>query len=106
MDMEEYLSMETEAHFQGRVKELAELQGWLYFHDEDPRRNKPGFPDVVVTHPAWAITYFWELKTEQGRVRPKQAQWIAALHRSGLRAAIYRPSDWPEIALRLKGHLL
>ena len=40
---------------------------------------------------------FRELKSQRGRVRPEQKEWLATLSEAGSDAGIWRPSDWPEI---------
>lgn len=90
----------AEAHFQTQVVNLAALYGWnLRYHTYDSRRSAPGFPDLVLVRPPEIL--FWEVKSESGRIRPEQKEWIAALTACGLEAAILRPSDFDDIHARL-----
>lgn len=86
----------TEADFQRQVIELAELHGWHVWHDNDPRRNARGLPDLLLLRGA---TLLWvELKSERGRVRPEQQAFIERLKQvKYVSADVLRPSDWPEI---------
>lgn len=56
----------------------ARLHNWLVFHDNDPRRNEAGFPDLVIARPDHGV-HFLELKTELGRVTEDQNDWGMAL---------------------------
>lgn len=68
-----------ESALQTGVEELLALDGWLFFHDRDARRNRAGLPDLVAVHPTRGRLLFAELKTERGRLRPDQAAWLDAL---------------------------
>lgn len=57
---------------QTRVEELLRTFGWWVFHDQDPRRNQAGLPDTIAMRPGRLL--FAELKSEKGRLRPKQAE--------------------------------
>jgi len=91
----------SEKEFQGQVLRLARLCGWRVYHTFDSRRSAPGFPDLVMARPP--VVMFAELKTETGRVRPEQRDWLEALRGSeGVEVRLWRPSDWPEIEEALK----
>lgn len=95
----------SEKDFQASIVEVAQLYGWLVWHDVDSRKNAPGMLDLILAHPLGDFL-MWECKTEKGRVRTEQKQWIAALVASGLEASIVRPSDMDAIIARLqKGKL-
>ena len=82
----------TEAELQQLLTDAAELHGWLVFHDNDSRRNVPGFPDLVLVHGRFGRVLFLELKSETGRVRPEQHAWMDALRRCDtIASAIIRP---------------
>lgn len=91
----------TERVFQTRVVELARWHRLRVFHSGDSRRDLcAGFPDLVFVGPGGVL--FAELKAEKGRVRPEQTAWLSAIRQAGARAALWRPSDWPEIQRELR----
>lgn len=93
-------SSPTEAAFQAAVIELAQRCGWLVFHPFDSRRSTPGYPDLTLCKPPRLL--LMELKTERGRVRPEQREWLAALAQCpGAEVALLRPHDWPVIEAAL-----
>lgn len=73
---------------------LAQRQGWLVYHTHDSRRSQPGYPDLALIHPARGIHLMRELKTQKGRVAPKQQEWLDGLTAAGIDAGIWRPIDW------------
>lgn len=83
----------TEAHLQASILDLARRTGWLAWHDNDSRRNRPGLPDLILVHRRTGRLLMWELKSDQGRVRVEQREWLDAL---GIRheVAVIRPADW------------
>jgi hypothetical protein len=90
----------TEAAFQAAIIELATLAGWLCHHEYDSRRSTPGYPDLTLCKPPRLLLI--ELKTQRGRVRPEQREWLAALAECpGVEVALWRPSDWPAIEAAL-----
>ena len=106
----------SEAAFQQQVLNLAGYYGWRSYHTHDSRRSQAGFPDLVLVRGPELI--FAELKTDTGRVRPEQQEWIAALqaistelvvdleqldHDSHACVDVYlwRPRDFDELHARL-----
>jgi Holliday junction resolvase-like predicted endonuclease len=85
----------SEHEFQAAVIELAHLRGWLVFHSYDSRRDPAGFPDLVMVRGHRIM--FVELKTERGRVRPQQREWLDALSCTKAEVWLWRPSNWPQI---------
>lgn len=79
----------SEAAWQAKVEGLARFYGWRIFHAPDNRPVRarsgrtyvqnvtPGFPDLVLLRPPELI--FAELKTDKGRVKPEQEEWLADL---------------------------
>lgn len=90
---------------QAAVKQAAEWNGWLYFHDEDSRLNNPGFPDCVLSHPARGEMIVAELKKVGGKLTECQKQWLAAFVAAGVETHIWTPIEWLDntILRRLKG---
>jgi hypothetical protein len=98
----------TEAQFQRSVIELAQLNGWKVAHFRPAQNAKgvwrtpvaadgAGFPDLVLVKDR---VIFAELKTDKGRVRPDQKEWLEALDRCAT-TVIWRPRDWPTILATL-----
>lgn len=87
-----------ESTLQARVRRLALDYGWLYFHDQDSRKNDAGMLDTVLAKPGHPL-YLWELKRQEV-MKPTEEQhnWLSVLgHVTGVESALYRPSDWSTI---------
>jgi hypothetical protein len=90
------LGDESEKSFQRRVVQLAELYGWVAWHQLDSTGTRAGLPDLILLRPPRVV--FAELKSQHGRVRLEQAQTIALLeHCPGVQVFCWRPSDWQQI---------
>lgn len=90
----------SEAELQRLVCEAADYGGWLQFHDNDSRRNRAGFPDLVLVRAGELIIV--ELKAEKGRVRPDQTLWLEALSQvEFISTGILRPSNADNFVKRL-----
>lgn len=86
----------SERAFQASVVDLAELRHWRVWHDQDSRRNAAGMPDLILLRPPRLL--FVELKTDRGRLRPEQREWLDELGRCpGVEVHVWRPGDWPTI---------
>ena len=86
----------TEQAFQETVQQAAELYGWWWYHTNDSRRSRPGFPDLVLIKPPKVI--FLEVKREKGRLTVAQADVLAMLSDcSEVQAGVVRPSDWADV---------
>ena len=95
----------TEKDFLQFVTDVANLGQWLIYHTYDSRRSQAGFPDLVLTLGGRVI--FAELKTQKGRLRPTQRDWLDALSIcNGVEAYLWRPSDANAIMNTLLGHRL
>ena len=93
----------TEETFQLSVIQVAKDTGWMLFHDFDSRRSTKGFPDLVMTRNGRTI--FAELKSQKGRIRTEQKQWIAELEKTqGVEVYLWRPSNMDQIVETLMGH--
>lgn len=109
----------TEAQFSGLVVDVARFGGWKRYHTHDSRRSNHGFPDWVFVKGPRLI--FAELKSEVGKVRDDQREWLDALlviedalkfkgigadaWRGEARVEVYvwRPSDYERIVEVLTG---
>lgn len=89
----------SEADFQERIVDYCDVLGLLVFHDNDSRRNRAGFPDLVIVG---TMTIFVELKTDKGKMSDKQVEWNERLRASGEKAFLWRPSDWDQIEKALR----
>lgn len=101
---------ETEAGFQDKVIEYARLKGWRVAHFRPAQTVKGwrtpvaadgnGFPDLVLVRPTndeRAGVIFAELKSEAGKVRPEQREWLHDLERAGVEAYVWRPSNFDDV---------
>ncbi|MEV6678635.1 VRR-NUC domain-containing protein [Streptomyces erythrochromogenes] len=92
----------TEEQFRRRVRQLAAMRGWsLAYHTHNSRRSDAGWPDEVYGHPRTRRTLFVELKTDSGRIRPAQEEWLQHLAACGFEVALWRPRDLAQIVATL-----
>tara|TARA_Y100001938_G_C8085114_1_gene431479 strand:+ start:2011 stop:2382 length:372 start_codon:yes stop_codon:yes gene_type:complete len=90
----------TEKEFTNAVRELALLNGWLYYHTYDSRRSDRGFPDCVFVKDGRVI--FAELKVPRGKLSAYQKEWLTELNEvSGVEVYLWFPKDWDEIEVVL-----
>lgn len=88
----------SEEQWRRQVREIAARYGWrLQYHTADSRRSGPGWPDEVFGHLGQRRTLFVEFKTDTGRIRPAQREWLAHLADSGFEVAVWRPRDLPTV---------
>lgn len=80
----------SEPALQARIKAMCKTLGLLAYHTHDSRRSDRGFPDLVIVGPHGLL--FRELKQEAGKVEQVQADWLVALHQTGVGAGVWRPS--------------
>ena len=101
----------TEADFQAAVLELARLFRWRVAHFRAARTahgwrtpvaaDGAGWPDLFMVRGGRAVVA--ELKSESGRLRPEQREWLIELRACpGLEVFVWRPSDLEEIARILR----
>jgi len=81
-----------EANIQAAIIELCLLLGFLVFHDHDSRRNRAGFPDLIIA--GYGVVIIIELKTDRNEPTPEQHAWLNAFTDAGLNARVYRTSAW------------
>ena len=98
------IELVTEQRLQETIVEMAEYLGWETWHDNDSRRNKPGFPDLLIVHPEHGAAWF-ELKSQAGRVRKEQRRWLDLLTAAGQRAYVVRPSQIDDVERLLRGEI-
>ena len=91
----------TEAAFEALVEAYAKDNGWRVYHTHDSRGSDPGYPDLTLCRPPHVV--FAELKTKTGRLRSSQVAWNLDLAACpGVRAFVWRPTDWPQVEAVLK----
>ena len=101
----------SEKLFESKVKQLAVMNGWHYFH-ATPHQVRPGvfrsdgkgFPDLCLTKAPSAShaggLIFAELKTAIGKPSKEQLEWLRALA-PWAEVYLWRPNDLDHIADRL-----
>jgi hypothetical protein len=91
----------TERQLQDAIVEAATRLGWLPYHTYDSRRSEAGFPDLVLVRDGVILVY--ELKTETGRMRPMQREWLDALDGATVQTSrVIRPSDLDDVLRELQ----
>ncbi len=94
----------SEACLQRSIEDLCDVLGTLHYHANEPRRDRPGFPDLWIPDTQAKVLRAWELKTEHGRLRPDQIRWMEALRQcERIETRVVRPSDWDWVELQLRG---
>jgi len=79
-----------EKELQSSVLEQLRWMGWLCYHTFDSRRSQPGFPDVVAVKGSRLM--FVEFKTEKGKVKYEQTEWLSWLAFAHDEVYLVRPS--------------
>ena len=98
----------SEKLFESKVKQLAVMNGWHYFH-ATPHQVRPGvfrsdgkgFPDLTLSHPERGLI-FAELKIQaaSAKASKEQLEWLRALA-PWAECYLWRPNHLEEIAERL-----
>ena len=60
-----------------------------------------GFPDLLAVKGERLLVA--ELKTNTGRLRPGQQDWLHGFHRAGAEAYLWKPAQWDEIHDIIRG---
>ena len=107
MPMVSRLAGVREDDFGRQVERLLDIFGWTWKHDlpamrqsgrwATPFRGKPGFPDYIAVRGDRIVCA--ELKSDKGRIRPGQKEWLGALEGTGkVEVYLWRPADIQLIA--------
>lgn len=80
----------SEEQLQEAITGMLDAYKIRWWHDNDPRRNKAGLPDLVIIG---RRVEWWELKKQTGRVTPEQNDCLSDLVRAGAKARVVRPLD-------------
>lgn len=92
----------SEAELQSAVMQLCGLNGWMVTHFRPSQSNgrwmtalqgHAGWPDLALMHEKDGRFAVRELKREDGKLTDLQKRWLAGLHRAGVDADVWRPSD-------------
>ena len=81
----------SEKELQTAILEALGYMGWRVFHVYDSRRSNPGFPDVLAIKGSRIV--FVELKSEKGKIRPEQVEWLDDLVETHSEVYLVRPSS-------------
>lgn len=97
----------SEADFQQRVLDWAQRRHWRVAHVRaaqvrngrwaTPVTGDPGFPDLVLARAG--VVLLAELKSEDGKLRPGQEEWLDAVDTHG---RLWKPSHWDTIMEELR----
>ena len=91
----------TEAEWQDHVIAIAEKHVYAAWHDNDPRWNRAGFPDLLLLRDTPARVIWVELKKEGASLTADQIVFGQMLHRCGQEYYVWRPSDEHDVELTL-----
>lgn len=89
----------TEKQFESRVKDLAKMFGWKYYHPFLSKWSERGWPDITLLRDGRLIIA--ELKTDKrsSKLSPAQARWLWELRKVlGIEVYIWRPRHTERIA--------
>ena len=88
----------TESQLQDNILDAAKQCGWLCYHTRaamnkrgvwsSPMQGNPGYPDLTLARNG--IAFFFELKSEKGKLTVEQQEWYHALPN----CLIIKPRDW------------
>jgi len=84
----------SEKELQSTVMEIMRWQGWKTYHVYDSRRSEPGYPDVTAVKGSRLM--FVEFKTEAGKIKASQIEWLDALVEAHDEVYLVRPSSMDE----------
>jgi hypothetical protein len=86
---------QTEAEWQSVVVHYAKLFSWRIYHTRISFGSAKGFPDLVLVRRPRLV--FVELKSDKGKVKPEQLDWLADLRASRAEAYLWRPTDVEDV---------
>lgn len=106
----------SEAEFSKIVIDIAQLNGFRVAHFRAAKVTRggvekyetpiaadgKGFPDLVLAKAGRPVIYA-ELKSESGKVRPEQVEWLELLRLTPSQVFVWRPSQLDEITRILGG---
>jgi hypothetical protein len=102
MSSKAYHATTTEADSQAQLVQAARLLGYSVYHTTFSIGSDRGFPDLILVGHNRLIVL--EVKSEKGKVRCGQQEWIEAFASvPGVVARVVRPSDLDEVLAILNG---
>ncbi len=96
----EYQAHQSEKDFQATVVGLARQLGWHVYHFPNAIIN-PIFPDLLMFRDGQ--TLMAELKTERGKLSPRQVVMVLDLGAHGMTVHVWKPAMWEAIEATLRG---
>jgi hypothetical protein len=95
----------SESAFTTQVRQLAQLNGWLWYHTQRSQFSAAGFPDCVLIRPPRVV--YLELKAYssrgvRGQPSPDQAEWLESLEACGVEWMLVWPEDIDAVAELLR----
>jgi|SRR6516162_769796 hypothetical protein len=99
---------EKEKPWQQACRGWLDFAGWTTHAVYDSRHSPEGWPDLTAAHPVRGLLIFFELKTETGRLTPKQRLCLAVLRAVAavdprVFVGVYRPHQADELRAFLLG---
>jgi hypothetical protein len=95
-----YIAKQTEREFQRTVVDAARTFGWFVVAFPQMVGNPPGWPDLTMFRNG--NTVLVELKTERGKLSPRQLAMREDLKAHGMTVYVWRPSMWDDIVALLE----
>lgn len=91
----------SEKQLQSAIVQAAKALGFFCYFTWNSRHSPEGFPDLILVKNGVILVY--ELKTEKGRMRPLQQEWLNALNGATVQTSrVVRPSDLDDVLRELQ----
>ena len=84
-----------EKDFQGALTQMADLYRWRWYHVNDSRKDKRGYPDLAMLRNGRMIHA--ELKRVNKHPTVDQMAWLMDYWRAGSEVYVWTPEDMDEI---------
>ena len=81
----------TETQLEGRVKDLAERMGWLYYHTHRSQHSPAGFPDCLMLRGDRMVVA--ELKVGDNQITADQWEWLEHFKETGVEVFVWWDTD-------------
>lgn len=90
---------QTEREFQAEVVKMAEREDWLVFYVKNSEGSPRGWPDLFMARDGRLLAA--ELKVGDNQTTAEQDRWLRELRSGGVRAYVWRETDWQAIRREL-----